>query len=173
MEKTERISPRTRGREPARFLLGRGDDVEQIDVALVGRLNIERQRPQRRPAGGLEHHRHAAVIQSQATEFLGPMRRQETGFAAQSDELPAQVFRSAVRGLPFIVFIGNDSFRDKALNAIAQFRHFARQLEIDHAFLRADYSLAARRASSMPRANKIGIEDAKRSHRLSVRLPVR
>ncbi len=72
-----------------------------------------------------------------------------------------------MRGLPLIVFIRNDSFGDEAFHPIAQLDQLGRKFEIDHAFLRADYPLAARRASSMPRANNDGMDGANRSHKTS------
>ena len=64
------------------MLVGGGDPFEQVGVALVGRGDVERQRPERRVAGLLEHDRLADVVEPEATELDADVGRQQPGGAA-------------------------------------------------------------------------------------------
>ncbi len=70
--------------KPALLLRRRRDLVEQVGVALVGRLNVERERSQRRPSGGFEDDRHAAMVEAQPAPFARPMGREQFGLRAPS-----------------------------------------------------------------------------------------
>src|SRR6202021_1826646 len=136
--------------EPARLLLRRGYLMQQIDVALVRGLDVESERSQRRPAGGFEHDRHAAMIQSHAAEFLRRVRRQQSGLARQRDQFAAQRLRRAMRGLPPIVLVGNDRLGDETLDALTQLQEIVRKLEVYHVILRVIFS--RRRSATRCRA---------------------
>lgn len=143
-----------------------GADVEHVAVALVRRLDVERQRSQGGPAGRFEHHRDAAMIQAHAAVGQRRVRRQQPLGPGQRDHFQTQLVGGSVRRLPRIVLEGHDPVAHEAAHASAQFGQFGGKFEIDHAGLPA-------RNSSRPRANRVEMDGAKRSHSKSGRRPLR
>jgi hypothetical protein len=62
-----------------------------VDVALVGRGNVQRDRPEHRVARRLEGDRLGAMIEAHATELLGAMRAEQPLGFRKRVQLGAQV----------------------------------------------------------------------------------
>ena len=75
MTKDERTSPSTMGVSHLSFCAVRADEREQIHVAVVGRLAVERHRAEDRAIGLLVHHRPADDRQRHAAVILRRLRR--------------------------------------------------------------------------------------------------
>jgi hypothetical protein len=92
--------------------------VQQVGVPLVGSLDVQRERAERRPARGLEHHRHAAMVETEAAVLFGAVRRQQACFARQRVQFAPQRLLRTMRTLTRIVLVGDDLVGDEAADAI-------------------------------------------------------
>ena len=106
-----------------------------MDIALVRREDMHRDRTEQRIAGFLEHHRLADVVQSQPTELRRSMRREQTSLAAERYQLATERLGRSVRGLPGITFERNDLFADEVSRPLLQVLEFGREGEIHGAVL--------------------------------------
>lgn len=118
--------------QPALLLSVGRDYVQQMSVAFVRRLDVERQSPQGRIPGGLEHHRHAAVIKAETAVFGRAVGGQQPGRACLLDHLLAKVVVRPVILLPWIVLIGNDFVPNECVHPVAQVDQIIGQGKVDH-----------------------------------------
>ena len=151
--------------QPSFLLLVVRNLVEQIGVAFIGRHDIERERAERRPSCGLEHHRHRAMVQAEAAPFDRRMRREQTGRAAERDQLAAKILAGAVRPLPRIAFQRHDRFADKAVDPRFEFDQVGGKRKIDHSsLLKRAQSTAERRPLLRPRLLSRAAPDRQAAH---------
>ncbi|MNO81803.1 hypothetical protein D3C76_730570 [compost metagenome] len=121
--------------QPALLLLRRGDHFHQVDVALVGGVDIHRGRAEGRVTGLLEDHRLTHVRQPEPAHFGRGMRRQQTVGAGLLDQLLAQFGVGTVRGLPRVALHRDDLFGDEAADLGLQGKQFVRHGEIHGDYL--------------------------------------
>ena len=79
MAKQERILPSAKRLQEMRALVGPRHDVEQMDVALVGRGAVDRRRPQDGIARRLEDEGAADLAEGEAAILPGHMRGEHAG----------------------------------------------------------------------------------------------
>lgn len=84
-------------------LVGRRDMVKQMDVSLVGRLRVDRDRTEERVAGRLQHAGSLGHVQSETAQIRRTLRRKEPGVTRMRLEPAAQVV--AARGLDVAVML--------------------------------------------------------------------
>jgi hypothetical protein len=147
------------------------DPVQQVRVALVGRLDVERQRPEQAVAGRLEDDRHAAVVKPEAAPGDRRVRREQPRGAGALDELEAQRVARTMRVLARIALARDDFVAHERADALAQLGVFGRQGKIDHRWAPAVNGRSFRIAAA--RSNIGAIARAKRSHVSSGRRPLR
>ncbi len=94
-ERRADVAASERSQVPLTLRLGR-DDREQVHVALVGGVAVERVRAERRVARSLEDPRHAAVVEPEATEVPVDGRREDPGVASLLVEAATHVVLDAV-----------------------------------------------------------------------------
>jgi len=100
--------------------------MEQIRIALVRRLNVQRERPQWRPSGSFEHDGHPAMIEAEAAISLRAMWREQSRRTRELDHLKAQRLFRPVRPLTRVVLKGNDLLLDKGFGAMAKLDDLSR-----------------------------------------------
>ena len=98
--KHERIAPEASGRSHSSFWRSSPTCSKQVHVAFVGGKNVHRDRRQRRVAGRLEHHRLAAMVETEPAPFAPDMRRQQPGAFRQRHQFEAEFVGRPVRPLP-------------------------------------------------------------------------
>ena len=130
MQKQERMSPRASGRSQRSFCSVRRDRFQQMHVALVGREDVQRDRPEQRIAGLLEHDRLADIVQPEAAEFRRRMRRQQPRLAPKRHQFAAEFLGRPVRGLPRIALQRHDPVANEAARALLQFLQLGRERKI-------------------------------------------
>src|SRR6202040_1457292 len=103
--------------------------------AFVGREAVERHRPERRVASGLEDDRLAAVIEPQPAPIAADMRTEETGLAPERHQLAPQILARPMRGLPRVGLERKDPISHKPLGTLLQLDEIVRERKV-HQYLR-------------------------------------
>jgi hypothetical protein len=93
------------------FLLLRRDLAQEVHIAFVGRHHVERDRPERRQAGGAQHQEGLRVAQMPAVRQ--DVRRQQAGGARMFAQFRNEVRRRAVRAAAEIAFISRNHIADE------------------------------------------------------------
>jgi len=106
--------------QPALFLRGGGHFFHQVDVAFVGRVDVERGRPQVGVTGFFKHHRFGDVAQAQPAHFFGCVGCEQAGRTCARHQLLAQVCRRAVQAVAWVAFERDHLFGDELPGALAQ-----------------------------------------------------
>ena len=127
--------PRRHRPQPLLLLALLGDFFEKVHVAFVGREAVERHRPERRVAGGLEHDRLAAVIEPEPAPIAPDMRAEETCLAPERDEFAPQILARPMRGLPRVALERKDPVSHKPLGTLLQLDEIVRERKV-HQYLR-------------------------------------
>ena len=116
--------------QPTLLLLGRGDHLHQVHVALVRRGQVHRQRPEDGVARLLEHDGPADMTQPQPAILLGNMRGEQPGVLRQRIQLPPQLVRRTMPLLPGIALQRDDLVADEGAGAVLQVGQLGRDGEV-------------------------------------------
>ena len=121
------------GREALQILLalrGRRDHIEQMDVALVGRMKVQRDGAEDGVAGRLEDDGLLEVRETLAAEVLGTVDAEQAGCLGGGVEVAAQVLGDAVMPPARIRLERNDLLANEGGDAIAQLGERLGDLEV-------------------------------------------
>ena len=130
----ERRADLARGQrlEEALLLFVRGDLVQQVHVALVGRHAVHGHRAEQRVARGAQHRRGLAMIEAVAAPFLGHLRREQARGPGGGAQFAHQLGARAVWRQPGIGLEGDDDLADETLGARLEVDLTLRASEIGH-----------------------------------------
>ena len=119
-----------------------------MDVALVGSMNVERDRTQSRVAGFLEDDCLGDVAQAEAAQLARRVRRQQSRGTRPGGELGAQVLARAMRGLARIPLERKHLVDDESSRSIAQVDELGREGEVHFAMIARSSEARCNRVST-------------------------
>ena len=109
--------------QPALFLGRCGHLFHEVDVAFVGRVDVECRRSQVGVPGFFKHHCFGDVAQAQPTHLDRGVGREQARSACAGRQLSAQVFRRAVGSVARVALEGDHLFGNELPCALAQRRN--------------------------------------------------
>ena len=119
MAKHERTSPVARRAKILLALGRRRDDVEHVDVALVGGVEVQRDRPEDRIARRLEDDSLLEMGKTLAAEFLGAVDAEEACSFRRRIEIAAQILGDAMMPPARVLLEGDDFLAHECGHAVA------------------------------------------------------